>query len=157
MNAYLWILVWTFILFTVCEVLQYQEWKELEKKYFEEKRKADKYFNSNVKLCEKIANVRTELNQIEKQLEIKEQECLEANRRINDLKEGGLIMKNIELCCAISNYYVDTGCIGNENTLELVRSELMYQFGKALNDGTIKIEINKTSHVHKFSVNLFVE
>lgn len=87
MNAYLWILVWTFILFIVCEVLQYQEWKELEKKYFEEKRKADKYFNTNVKLCEKIANVRTELNQIEKQLEIKEQECLEANRRIKRIKD----------------------------------------------------------------------
>lgn len=66
-------------------------------------------------------------------------------------------MKNIKLCCSISNYYVDTGCIRNENTMELVRSELMYQFGKALNDGDIEIEINKTSHVRKFSVNLFVE
>ena len=53
----------------------------------QEKRKADKYFNTNVKLCKKIANVRTELNQIERQLEIKEQECLEANRRIKRIKD----------------------------------------------------------------------
>lgn len=66
-------------------------------------------------------------------------------------------MKKIELCCTISNYYCNIGCIGNETTQELVRSELMYQFRKALNDGDIKIVINKTSHVHKFSVNLFVE
>lgn len=86
MNVYLCILVWAFILFIVCEVLQYQEFKELEKKYFEAKEKNVKAVNTIEELLRKLADIRSDLNQIEKQLEIKEQECLEVNRRIKDFK-----------------------------------------------------------------------
>ena len=86
MNAYLWILFWAVVLFVVCEVLQYQEWKELEKKYFEAKEKNTKAINTIEELLRKLADTRSDLNHIEKQLEIKEQECLESNRRIQNLK-----------------------------------------------------------------------
>ena len=86
MNAYLCIIIWIFILFIICEILQYQEWKELEKKYFESKEKNRKALDTIEQLLTKLANVRSDLNQIERQLEIKEQECLEANRRIQNFK-----------------------------------------------------------------------
>lgn len=86
MNAYLCIIIWIFILFIICEVLQYQEWKELEKKYYESKEKNRKALDTIEQLLTKLGDVRSDLNQIEKQLEIKEQECLEANRRIQNLK-----------------------------------------------------------------------
>lgn len=86
MNAYLCIIIWIFILFIICEVLQYQEWKELEKKYFESKEKNRKALDTIEQLLTKLGDVRSDLNQIEKQLEIKEQECLEAKRRIQNLK-----------------------------------------------------------------------
>lgn len=88
MNAYLCIIIWIFILFIICEVLQYQEWKELEKKYYESKEKNRKALDTIEQLLTKLADVRSDLNQIEKQLEIKEQECLEANRRIQNLKRN---------------------------------------------------------------------
>lgn len=86
MNAYLCIIIWIFILFIICEILQYQEWKELEKKYYESKEKNRKSLDTIEQLLTKLANVKSDLNQIERQLEIKEQECLEANRRIQRLK-----------------------------------------------------------------------
>lgn len=86
MNAYLCIIIWIFILFIICEVLQYQEWKELEKKYYESKEKNRKALDTIEQLLTKLGDVRSDLNQIEKQLEIKEQECLEANRSIQNLK-----------------------------------------------------------------------
>ena len=87
MNAYLWILFWVVVLFVVCEVLQYQEWKELEKKYFESKEKNRRSLDTIEQLLTKLADVRSDLKQIERQLEIKEQECLESNRRIQNLKK----------------------------------------------------------------------
>ena len=87
MNAYLWILFWAVVLFVVCEVLQYQEWKELEKKYFESKEKNRRSLDTIEQLLTKLADVRSDLKQIERQLEIKEQECLESNRRIQNLKK----------------------------------------------------------------------
>lgn len=86
MNAYLCIIIWIFILFIICEILQYQEWKEIEKKYFESKEKNRKALDTIEQLLTKLADVRNDLNQIEKQLEIKEQECLDANRRMQHLK-----------------------------------------------------------------------
>lgn len=87
MNAYLCIIIWIFILFIICEVLQYQEWNDLEKKYFESKEKNRKALDTIEQLLTKLSDVRSNLHQIEKQLEIKEQECLEANRRIQNLKK----------------------------------------------------------------------
>lgn len=86
MNAYLCIIIWIFILFIICEMLQYQELKELEKKYYESKEKNRKSLDTIEQLLSKLANVKSDLNQIERQLEIKEQECLEANRSIQHLK-----------------------------------------------------------------------
>lgn len=86
MNAYLCIIIWIFIFFIICEILQYQGWKELEKKYFESKEKNRKALDTIEQLLTKLTNVRCDLIRIERKLEIKEQECLEANRRIQRLK-----------------------------------------------------------------------